>query len=93
MDSAVVQVRSAAMVNTAVLKDSVVVVCVMILRHNSVVITYQNQSMISVAKRLRMTALRVNKLHPAQLPAAMVSRYPIIQQVTYVVRMEVVVVR
>ena len=40
-----------------------------------------------------MTALRVNKLHPAQLPAAMVSRYPIIQLVTYVVRMEVVVVR
>ena len=49
--------------------------------------------MILVAKSKGMTALFVNKLHPAQLPAAMGSRYSLLILVTYVVRMEVVVVR
>ena len=65
MDSAVVRVRSAVTVNTAVLKERVVVVCVTTLRYNSVAITYQNQSLILVAKSKGMTALYVNKLRLA----------------------------
>ena len=50
--------------------------------------------MILVAKSKGMTALYVNKLRVvAQLPDAMGSRDSILQLVTYVVRMEVVVVR
>ncbi len=62
MDSAVVRVRSAVTVNTAVLKERVVVVSVTTLRYNNVAITYQNQSVIFVAKSKGMTALYVNKL-------------------------------
>ena len=65
MDSAVVRVRSAVTVNTAVLKEHVVVVSVMILRRKYVAITYHNQRIIFVAKSKGMTALYVNKLQPA----------------------------